>query len=120
MDLFVAKETAFQQRDRKIIAYQDLEIGVFRLDGDFYAYRNQCAHRGGPVCQGKILEKVEEVIAQDKTSQGLKFSQEQIHIICPWHGYEYDIKSGLHPGNKRVGLKKYDVKLRDGGVYVVL
>ncbi len=73
-ELFVGKESEFEDRDRKIIAQGDLEIGVFRVNGDFYAYENNCVHQGGPVCQGKILNKVEEVLADDKTSKGLKFS----------------------------------------------
>jgi hypothetical protein len=79
-DLYVGKETEFGERDRKIIAQGDLEIGVFRVDGKFYAWENNCSHQGGPVCQGKILAKVEEVLGADKTSQGLKFSDENIHI----------------------------------------
>ena len=62
-ELFVGKESEFEDRDRKIIAQGDLEIGVFRVNGDFYAYENNCVHQGGPVCQGKILNKVEEVLA---------------------------------------------------------
>lgn len=119
-DLFVGKESEFGERDRKIIAQGDLEIGVFRVEGKFYAYENNCAHQGGPVCQGKILAKVEEVLAADKTSQGLKFSDENIHIICPWHGYEYNIKTGRHPGDKNVRLKPYEVKVKNGEVYVVV
>ncbi len=117
-DVYVGKENEFGERDRKIIAQGDLEIGVFRVDGKFFAYENNCPHQGGPVCQGKILAKVEEVLAPDKTSQGLKFSDENIHIICPWHGYEYNIATGRHPGDKNVRLKPYQVKVKDGEVYV--
>ena len=53
-ELFVGKEDEFEDRDRKIIAQGDLEIGIFRVNGDFYAYENNCVHQGGPICQGKI------------------------------------------------------------------
>jgi nitrite reductase/ring-hydroxylating ferredoxin subunit len=119
-DLYVAKETDFGERDRKIIAQGELEIGVFRLDGEFYAWENNCVHQGGPVCQGKILNKVEELLAADKTSRGLKFSEKDVHIVCPWHGYEYNIKTGRHPGDKNVRLKPYEVKVKNGEVYVVV
>ena len=119
-ELFVGKESEFEDRDRKIIAQGDLEIGVFRVNGDFYAYENNCVHQGGPVCQGKILNKVEEVLAEDKTSKGLKFSETDVHIVCPWHGYEYNLKTGRHPGDKNVRLKPYDVKISDGEVYVIV
>ncbi len=119
-ELFVGKESEFEDRDRKIIAQGDLEIGIFRVNGDFYAYENNCAHQGGPVCQGKILNKVEEVLADDKTSKGLKFSETEVHIVCPWHGYEYNLKTGRHPGDKNVRLKPYEVKVSDGEVYVIV
>ncbi|MEE2822073.1 MAG: Rieske 2Fe-2S domain-containing protein [Acidobacteriota bacterium] len=118
--LLVGKVTDFKKRDRKIVVQGDLEIGVFRIGEDFYAYDNQCAHRGGPVCQGKILEKVEEVLAEDKTSRGLQFSKESVHIICPWHGFEYDLRSGVNAGDKTIRLKKYEVKVQDGSVYVII
>lgn len=119
-DLYIGKEDEFGDRERKIIAEEDLEIGVFRVDGEFYAFENMCPHQGGPVCQGKILNRVEEVIAEDKTSQGLRFSKDEIHIICPWHGYEYNIKTGRHPGDRKVRLRTYEVKIKDGDVYVVV
>ena len=118
--LFVGKETEFEKENCKIIIQGELEIGVFKIDGDFHAYQNQCSHRGGPVCQGKILGKVEEVLAEDQTSQGLKFSEESIHIICPWHGFEYDLRTGVNAGRPRLRLKKYEVKVHDGSVYVII
>ncbi len=52
-ELFAGWEKDFQEQDRRIITQDGLEIGVFRVNGAFYAYQNQCAHLGGPVCQGK-------------------------------------------------------------------
>lgn len=119
-EIYAGKETDFSDRDRKIIAQGDTEIGIFKIDDEFYAWENNCVHQSGPICQGKILNKVEEVIAEDKTSQGLRFSETDIHIVCPWHGYEYNVKTGVHPGDKNVRLKPYEIKLKDGEVYVVV
>ena len=119
-DLYVGKESEFGEKDRKIIAQDELEIGIFRVDGEFYAYENRCSHQGGPVCQGKILNKVEEILGDDMTSKGLKFSEEHVHIVCPWHGYEFNLRTGRHPGDKNVRLKPYNVKVSDGEVYVVV
>ncbi len=67
-----------------------------------------------------FANKVEEVLADDKTSKGLKFSETDVHIVCPWHGYEYNLKTGRHPGDKNVRLKPYEVKISDGEVYVIV
>ena len=105
---------------RKIIGFENFEVGVFKLDGEFYAYLNLCPHMGGPVCQGKMIAKVEEVIAEDKTSKGMAFSKTKLHIVCPWHAYEFDIRTGVHPGNPRARLRKVKVAVVDGEVVIAV
>ncbi len=67
---------------------------MFHWEGQFYAYANMCLHQGGPACEGLIMHQVEDVIGPDKTWVGQKFSEERVNFVCPWHGYEYDIKTG--------------------------
>ena len=45
---FVGKIAEFKDGDRRIIFAGDNEIGVFRHEGQFYAYSNFCLHQGGP------------------------------------------------------------------------
>src|SRR6266700_1750064 len=91
---FVAKVSDFKDGDRKIVFDGENEIGVFRESGKYYAYSNFCLHQGGPACEGLTIAKVEEAIMPDKTSRGLFFSETDLHFVCPWHGYEYDMKTG--------------------------
>ena len=56
--------------------------------------RNFCLHQGGPACEGLTIAKVEERLRPDKTSMGLYFSETEMHFVCPWHGMEYDMKTG--------------------------
>ena len=118
-ELYVGREEEFEDRGRKVVVSGNLEIGVFFVDGEFFAYENKCVHQGGPVCQGRILNRVVEVIADDRTSQGLAWSEEDVHIVCPWHGYEFNIRTGVHPGNRNARLRRFDVKVAGGEVYVV-
>lgn len=117
-NVYVGAEDEFEDRGRKVIEHGDIEIGVFFLDGEFYAYENKCVHQGGPICQGRILNRVVEVLADDKTSQGLTWDEEDVHIVCPWHGYEFNIKTGIHPGNKNARLRRFHVTVEKGEVYV--
>ena len=89
---FVGKRSEFKDGDRRIVFVGDKEIGVFRDGGQFYAYSNFCLHQGGPACEGLTIAKVEERLRPDKTSRGLYFSETEMHFVCPWHGYEYDMK----------------------------
>jgi nitrite reductase/ring-hydroxylating ferredoxin subunit len=118
--VYVGKQSDFEDRGRKVVARGDLEIGVFRVDGQFYAYENRCPHVRGPVCQGRILSRVVEVLNDDKTSRGQKWSDTDVDIICPWHGWEFDLKTGRHAGNPNFRLKAFDVSVKDGEVYVVV
>ena len=119
-EIFVAHTSELKERDRKIIPHGNTEIGVYRANGKLYAYQNLCAHQGGPACEGLLMPKVEDVIARDQTYQGQKFNYEELHIVCPWHGFEYDLTDGVNAGNKRFHLKKYEVEVRKGGVYVLI
>jgi nitrite reductase (NADH) small subunit len=119
-DINIGAITEFSDPGRKIIGFDRFEVAVFKLDGEFFAYLNQCPHMGGPACQGRMLAKVEEVIAEDKTSKGMAFSKTRMHVVCPWHGFEFDIRTGQHPGNPRARLRKMDVRVSDGDVLVTV
>ena len=114
----VGSASDFADPGRKIVGFEGFEVAVFKLDGEFFAYLNLCPHMGGPVCQGKMIAKVEEIIAEDRTSKGMEFSKTRMHVVCPWHGYEFDIRSGVHPGNARARLRKIKVTVSDSEVII--
>jgi len=114
----VGKIAEFKDGERRIVFLGDHEIGVFRENGAFYAYSNYCLHQGGPACEGLTIAKVEERIMPDKTSKGLYFSDTELHFVCPWHGYEYDIKTGECVSDRRLKLRKYEVIEKGDEVYV--
>jgi nitrite reductase/ring-hydroxylating ferredoxin subunit len=117
-EVFVAKASDLPDGERRIVAVGDEEIGVFHWQGAFYAYRNLCVHQGGPACEGIIMHKVEDVLGPDRTWHGQKFSGE-VHFVCPWHGYEYDLKTGECAADRRLRLKSYPVVRRGEDIYVV-
>jgi nitrite reductase (NADH) small subunit len=119
-EVSVGSVSDFEDPGRKIVGFEGFEVGVFRLDGEFYAYLNHCPHLGGPVCQGKMIAKVEEILADDMTSKGMAFSKTRLHVVCPWHGYEFDIRTGVHPGNPRARLRRIRVTVMDGEVLIAV
>jgi nitrite reductase/ring-hydroxylating ferredoxin subunit len=116
----IGAASEFSDPGRKIVGFRGYEVAVFKLDGEFFAWLNLCPHMGGPVCQGKMIAKVEEVIADDRTSKGMAFSRTKMHIVCPWHGYEFDIRTGVHPGNAKARLRKVKVAVTDGDVVIAV
>ena len=116
---FIGKASEFKDGDRRILFLGESEIGVFRANGQFYAYSNYCLHQGGPACEGLTIARVEERIMPDKTSRGLYFSDVELHFVRPWHGYEYDMRTGECVADRSLKLKRYQVVEKEDGVYVV-
>ena len=116
-EILVGDFAELAEGDHKIFALDALEVGVFRVGDQVFAYENNCPHAGGPVCQGKIFNRVDEGLTADKKSTGLKFSDRR-HIVCPWHGYEFDVETGCHPGDAKMRLRKVRAEVRDGQIYL--
>jgi nitrite reductase/ring-hydroxylating ferredoxin subunit len=116
---FVGRVSEFADGTRQIVKVGNTEVGVFRHEGTFYAYSNYCLHQGGPACEGLTIAKVEEHLREDKTSMGLFFSEKDMNFVCPWHGYEYDMKSGECISDRKLKLKNYQVVTKGDDVYVV-
>jgi len=117
--IFVSKLSDLNEGMCHLVREGELEIGVYRRGENLYAYENLCVHQGGPACQGITMHKVEEVIRPDKTSAGLRFNMDEEHIVCPWHGFEYDIKTGECTAQRSLRLKKYEVVTQGDSVYVI-
>jgi nitrite reductase/ring-hydroxylating ferredoxin subunit len=99
---------------RLVLDIDGVTVGIFRFKGELYAYENVCAHQGGPVCQGRLIHRVVEVIDEDKRTTGMRFDDEKLHIVCPWHGAEYDVTTGVHPAQPEFRLRRVTVT-EDGG-----
>jgi nitrite reductase/ring-hydroxylating ferredoxin subunit len=95
-------------------------LGVFRFGGRLYAYENTCAHQGGPACQGRIVSRVRERLDDGRRSRGLVFDDDTMHIVCPWHGFEYDVTTGRHPGRPDFALRAIGVAEEEGRIRVTV
>lgn len=94
------------------------EVGVFRLDGGVVAYENRCAHQGGPVCTGEILGRCVVDVSADGTAGPERLDGREPHLVCPWHGFEYDLATGVCAADQRFRLRRRRVTVRDGVVYL--
>ena len=110
----------FKNHEKKVILVEDCEIGIFRLEDDFFAWKNICPHQGGPVCQGRLYPLVNENLDNEKKSHGRVYNKTKLNIVCPWHGLEFDVRTGKHPGNPNVSLDPCHLKIKDNELYVLL
>jgi nitrite reductase (NADH) small subunit len=119
-EYLVGRVEDFDDHTRRLITVDGIEVGVISYRERFYAYRNWCVHQGGPICEGMISGRVEEVVGDDGRVLGGLISDEVIHIACPWHGYVFDLETGECIVERGKRLRAYEVRERDGNVYVVI
>jgi nitrite reductase/ring-hydroxylating ferredoxin subunit len=117
---FVGASDRLPEGGRLVVDVGDKTIGIFRVGGKLHAWENKCSHQGGPVCQGKIIPRVTEVIEPGGESRGFAFDESKLHIVCPWHGFEYDIRTGIHPGRPSARLIRVAVEEGADGIYVTV
>lgn len=102
----------------RIVEVGSVEIGIFRKAGRYYAYRNLCPHQGGPVCEGVRVPKVEIELDAEKKFLRHGFNAEEMHFVCPWHGWEFKLETGEAAGDPSIRLRRYKVTEKDGNIYV--
>ena len=106
--------------DRRVVSCDGTEVGVFKVDSQLVAWHNECPHRGGPVCQGRIYKRVVEPIDSNGHVRALAYDENVTNIVCSWHGYEFDIKTGRNQGYDKIGLRRVKLEEKDGNIYVVV
>ena len=75
------------------------ELALARVGDDLYAFQGHCIHLQGPLCEGRL----------------------QGHVLsCPWHGWQYDVRTGENEFDRAIKLETYPVKVEDGEVKVAL
>jgi 3-phenylpropionate/trans-cinnamate dioxygenase ferredoxin subunit len=113
----IGKSEEFAVGRMKLIRIGTRDIGVIRLQsGELRAVMNRCPHKGAPICQG-IIGGV-----WDSPGPGeLTFEATRQVLVCPWHGFEYDLKTGREVCWKGAGsLRMYPIEDEGGEVVVAL
>jgi nitrite reductase/ring-hydroxylating ferredoxin subunit len=73
------------------------EIALANVDGEVYAIQGHCLHLQGPLGEGRLEDSV---------------------LTCPWHGWQYDVKTGLNEFDHAIRLRTYEVRVEDGDVEI--
>lgn len=91
--------------EKRIVEIEGLSIGVFNVDGEFYALANLCPHQLAPLCEGRITgETVSSAVGEYETVR------EGEIIQCPWHGWKFDIEDGTSAFNPHeVATRTFEV-----------
>lgn len=93
----VTSKSEVPNNQGKVIEIGGQQIAVFNVDGTFCAINNTCPHRGGPLGEGDLEGTV---------------------VTCPWHGWQFDVKTGVNPVNPAACVKTFPCKAEGSDLWV--
>ncbi len=95
----VAELTSLQQAGAMEVVVGEQIIAVFWHDESLFALDGMCAHQGGPIAKGNVHAGC---------------------VTCPWHGWQYELASGIQTINRQPLQRIFPVRERDGRVEVMV
>ncbi|HQT67572.1 MAG: hypothetical protein B7Z78_04200 [Rhodospirillales bacterium 20-60-12] len=117
LEVAAGPEQSFTAGKFVIIDIGRHSVGIIRLrNGDLRAVLNLCPHKGAPICRGIVGGTWPPAMPD-----ALRFDQDGEVLVCPWHGFEYDLQDGREMfREKPTRLRFFPVAVRDGTVYVTV
>ena len=93
-----------QPGERRIETLGRFSVGVFNVDGEYYAMKNDCPHQRAPLCEGKLTGT-----STSDTPGEYNWERDGQIVTCPWHGWEFDVTTGESVFNPhKVKAKTFD------------
>lgn len=107
----VARAGEISDGSAKAVTVAGREIGIFHVNGRYFALLNRCPHEGAPLCRGRLSPRIEA-----DAPGAYRVSRPGEMLRCPWHGWEFDIHTGqsfFDPAHTFV--RSYKAHLERGG-----
>ncbi|MBX2942519.1 MAG: Rieske 2Fe-2S domain-containing protein [Cyclobacteriaceae bacterium] len=101
--IFSNPEDAFNKvkpGSTQLLIVHQTRICLARVNDDFFAIEDKCSHNGEPLSKGRINYLGE--------------------VVCPWHGYRFQLKTGRESGERSRDLETYPIKKDETGFYIGL
>jgi NAD(P)H-dependent nitrite reductase small subunit len=92
-----AKLSDFKENTGLVVEIGGQQIALFKSEDGVYAIDNLCRHQGGPLGEGHLEGGV---------------------VTCPWHAWEYDVKTGACQSVPGVKQKSFPVRVEGEEVWV--
>ena len=97
----VCSLTELPGNSQKIVQLGSHKVALFHFNNEITAIANACLHKAGPLGLGLVENKYDGV-----------------YVTCPWHGWEYNIKTGSAPPGYRDQQAVYEVRIEGNDVLV--
>ena len=93
----VAKTSDLTSGQKMLVEYEDEDVGLFNVDGEFYAISDVCTHDDGPLVEGTLDGDC---------------------IICPRHGARFNVKTGEQTMPAFAPVPLYQVKIEGDDILI--
>ncbi|MDE3178799.1 MAG: Rieske 2Fe-2S domain-containing protein [Acidobacteriota bacterium] len=80
-----------------VVTVAGKDVALFNAGGKIYALDNTCLHRGGPLGEGELEGEI---------------------VTCPWHGWQYNVRTGEKCGDPAKKIGCYGVKVENNLIFV--
>ncbi len=80
-----------------LVTVDGVDVAMFRSGDEVFAIGNECPHQGGSLCDGMVEGDI---------------------AICPLHGWEFDLRSGVCMTVPGESVPRYAVMVEDGHVFL--
>lgn len=97
----VCSITEFPNNSQRIVQLGPQKVALFHFNNEITAIANACLHKAGPLGLGLVENKYDG-----------------LYVTCPWHGWEYNIKTGSAPPGYKDQQAVYEVRIEGGDVLV--
>ena len=92
----IVRLEALSSQEMRQIDRADRQYLLCRMGEELFLLDNECPHAGGPLAMGNFSPPL---------------------VICPWHAWEFDCRTGECVHSSKASIRRYPVELRDGVVY---
>lgn len=82
-----------------VATVNEKEYAVYNLGGAYCVMDNTCLHRGGPLGEGELDGET---------------------VTCPWHGWQYNVKTGACLTKDGLKVNTYQVTVEGGDIKIAL
>lgn len=93
----VERGAEIPENEGKVVEVGGQKIALLHVNGEFFALDNTCPHRGGPLGDGSVAGE---------------------SVLCPWHGWAFDCKTGQSKANPEVSVRCFPAGVEGGEVWV--
>jgi nitrite reductase/ring-hydroxylating ferredoxin subunit len=87
-------------------------VAVRTFDGELHAFVDRCLHQGARLSGGRVLPHAGDAVGEHRMLDAREV------VKCPWHGYEYDVRTGCAVSDRRRALPRLAVSVADGKVVI--